>query len=132
MPDFSQANWLAVVVAAVVNMVIGFIWYMPMVFGKRWEAEAGRPMATPTPMAYAVGVVTSLLIAYVLALFLGGVGVADGAVDGFLFWIVAGSVLAGPVIWEGRSWMYWAINAGYWLVALVVMGGIVGYFSATM
>ncbi|TME70083.1 MAG: DUF1761 family protein, partial [Chloroflexi bacterium] len=31
-------NYLAVVVAAVVALVIGFIWYSPRVFGNRWMA----------------------------------------------------------------------------------------------
>ena len=31
-------NYLAVVVAAVVALVIGFIWYSPPVFGNRWMA----------------------------------------------------------------------------------------------
>jgi hypothetical protein len=131
-PDFTHANWLAVVIAAVANMVIGYVWYMPMVLGKRWEAAAGKPMAAATPMAYGMLAITSLLIAYILALFLGGVGLVNGAVDGFLFYVVVGSVLLGAVVWEGRSMMYWYINAGYWLLALIVMGAIVGYFPAMM
>ena len=34
-------NYLAVVVAAVVALVIGFIWYSPPVFGNRWMAYLG-------------------------------------------------------------------------------------------
>jgi hypothetical protein len=132
LPDFTHANWLAVIIAAVANIVIGYVWYMPAVLGKRWEAAAGRQMAAATTMAYAMMVVTSLLIAYILALFLGGVGITNGAIDGFLFFVVVGSVLAGSVMWEGRSWMFWYINAGYWLVALIVMGAIIGYFPAMM
>ena len=33
MPDFTHANWLAVIIAAVAAMVIGYIWYMPAVSG---------------------------------------------------------------------------------------------------
>jgi len=42
MPDFTQVNWLAVIVAAIANIIIGFIWYMPQVFGRRWRRPTQR------------------------------------------------------------------------------------------
>ncbi len=133
MPDFTHVNWLAVVIAAVVNIVIGYVWYMPAVFGKRWEAAAGRALAQPAPQMYAILVVTSLLAAYVLGLIFGGIGVVNGAVWGALIWLgFVASVTAGAVIFEARGWTYWGIVNGYWLVALAVMGAIVGYFPPTM
>jgi hypothetical protein len=133
MPDWTHVNWLAVVIATVANIVIGYVWYMPMVFGKRWEAAAGRTIAAVAPAMYAVLVVTSLLVAYGLALLFGGIGVVNGAIWGALIWLYfVATITAGAVLFEGRSWMYWAIVNGYWLLALVVMGGIVGFFPATL
>ena len=37
-------NYLAVIVAAVVAMVIGFAWYAPPVFGTRWIAYLGTAL----------------------------------------------------------------------------------------
>jgi hypothetical protein len=105
---------------------------MPAVFGKRWQAAAGQTMAQPAPAMYIVLIITSLLAAYVVGLLAGGAGVVNGAVWGFVLWLLVASVMAGAVLFEGKPWMYWGINAGYWLLALLVMGGIVGYFPATM
>ena len=38
----SQINWLAVLLAFVASMAIGFVWYMPAVLGKRWMAAIGK------------------------------------------------------------------------------------------
>jgi hypothetical protein len=57
-------NYLAVVVAAVVALVIGFFWYAPPVFGSRWMAYLGTTQAqlgNPGPLGFVVGVVASLL-----------------------------------------------------------------------
>ena len=34
-------NVVAVIIAAVANFIIGFIWFSPMVFGKRWQKLSG-------------------------------------------------------------------------------------------
>ena len=31
-----QVNWLAVLLAFIASMAIGFVWYLPAVLGKRW------------------------------------------------------------------------------------------------
>ena len=56
-------NYLAVIVAAVVALVIGFAYYAPQTFGKRWMAYLGTTQAelgNPGPMGMATGVVASL------------------------------------------------------------------------
>lgn len=41
MDDFSNVNWLAVVVGAVLSFLAGWLWYSPILFGKKW-AEGSR------------------------------------------------------------------------------------------
>src|SRR2546425_1930911 len=81
-------NYLAIVVAAVVALVIGFIWYSPPVFGNRWMAYLGTTQAqlgNPGPTGMANGIVASLLNAWVLAVLslnLGGKSITDGIMLG--------------------------------------------------
>ena len=135
--EFTNLNWVAVIAAAVVGMIVGFIWYLPMVFGKRWATTVGRAVPTmsdmsPTQMGGVV--VLALVMAYVLTLLIGGLGantVANGAIVGFLVWLgFAATGAANAVLTEGRSWEWWLITAGYYLVAAVIMGGVVGYLGA--
>lgn len=134
--SYTGVNWVAVIVAAAALIVIGFIWYLPQVFGTRWAALSGRPLpqiGQVPPMSYVAGVVTALVTAYVLALIEQGLGVkglTDGAVVGFLAWLgFVATTSYGTVLWEGRQPAYWAINAGNVLVAFVVMGAIIGYWA---
>jgi hypothetical protein len=134
MPDLLHVHWLAVVIAAVAGVVIGFVWYMPAVFGRRWATEGGfeLPTSQTSPIVYVMSVVQALLTAYVIGLFAGGAGIVNGAVIGLLFWVVVAAVTYSIVLYERRSVTYWAISAGYWLVTLLVMGAIAGYFPSTM
>lgn len=74
---------MAVVAAAVDGLVIGFIWYLPQVFGRRWVAESGREL--PSGMgemgatAMVGSIVVPLIVAYALASLL-----AMGAIIGYL------------------------------------------------
>ena len=131
--DWTAVNWTAVVIAAIANVVIGIVWYLPALFGRRWAAETGRDMtARPSPMLYVVAILGALFTAYVLALVFEIVMKARGPVsllDGIVIGVVAsiGFQLTSQAVggaFEGRSWTYWAINAGNSLVAFAVMGAI--------
>lgn len=136
-------NYLAVVVAAVANMIIGFLWYGPL-FGKQWirmmgftkeDIEAAQKKGMGKN--YALMALGSLATAYVLAhayefaaTYLAAFGIAGGAMAGFWNWLgFIAPVMLGSVLWEGKSWKLWSLNAGYYLVALVVMGMIIGGMS---
>lgn len=130
MPDFTHVSYVGVLVAAVAHIILGYVWFMPMVFGKRWEAAGGQALGTPAPMTIAYMVVSALLAAYGLGLLFGGIGLVNGAVWGALIWLYfVAPVSAGAVFFQSRSWMWWAMTAGYWLVGLIIMGAIVGLFA---
>jgi MFS family permease len=44
---FSQLNWLAVLVAALVYFMLGAVWYSKALFGSKWAALVGLDMSNP-------------------------------------------------------------------------------------
>lgn len=44
---FSELNWLAVLVAAVVYFMLGALWYSKALFGNTWIASSGVDMNNP-------------------------------------------------------------------------------------
>ena len=125
-------NYLAVVVAAVVALVIGFIWYSPQVLGKRWMAYLGTTQAqlgNPGPSGIAVGVVASLLNAWVLAVLslnLGGTSLTDGIMLGALAWLgFMATITAAQISFEKKPWGLWVLNNAHNLLVQVLMGAIV-------
>jgi hypothetical protein len=133
---FGAVNWLAVIVATVAGIVVGFVWYAPQVLGRRWATAAGIDLPQPgqvQPTVYVGAVVIALVTAYVLAVIAHGVGaktLVNGAVVGFVAWLgFVAPWLASGVLFERRSVEWWAINAGQAVVSLIVMGAIIGYLS---
>ncbi len=125
-------NWWAVIVAALVNMVVGSIWYSKGAFGKEWAKLTGRKLEQMSGggSGYAVAAVGALLQSWILAHFVvyasgGTLAFWRGLVTGFWIWVAFVAVVSAVhLVFEGRSWMLWKINAGYFLVVLLINGGL--------
>ena len=135
-------NYVAVVVAAVANMGLGFLWYGPL-FGKTWikmmgwsEKDMEAAKAKGMGKSYALMTLGSLLMAYVLAhayifasTYMKVSGISAGLSVGFWNWLgFVAPVTIGTVLWDGKPWKLWFLNSGYYLVALLLMGSILSSF----
>ncbi len=127
-------NYLAVLVAAIVSMVIGFLWYGP-IFGKAWmrlmkidKKKIDEAKKKGMTTSYVVMFISALIMNYVLAHFvkyLGSRTFMDGMQAGFWLWLgFIATVQVGIVLWEGKPVKLYLINAAHYLVALMVTGGI--------
>jgi Protein of unknown function (DUF1761) len=125
-------NFLAVVVGAVAVFVASSVWYI--VFGPTRMRLRGIEPGTaadvrPPPWKVLAEVLRSVVVAYVLARFIGALGVTwMGAVGlGLLAWIgFPVMILLGSVQWEDVPWKLAAIHAGDWLVKLLILSVILG------
>jgi hypothetical protein len=120
-------NYLAVIVAAIVAVVIGFLY-----FGVAGMAARSGTVAAgqrPAPSQAAVGAVAALVNAWVLALFalnLGGSTITDGIMLGILAWLgFMATLSAAQTAFQRRSWNAWFIANVHDVVVQVVMGAIV-------
>src|SRR5690606_1004472 len=101
--SFSDVNWLAVLVAGVVYMMMGAAWYSERMFCKRWLALIGKtadqlnPKPTIFIAAFASSVLTALFIAVIYAS-TGGNGLVDGVMVGF--WTALGFALTSTLIYS--------------------------------
>jgi hypothetical protein len=124
-------NWIAVIVAAVASMVIGFVYYHPAVMGTRWQQLIGRTMdAGSSGMAYAYTAVGALISAFVLAQFIhwsDSYSIGGGAFIGALGWLgfTATSSFA-DFLFTGRPWALYSIQNGFQLISAVAIGAIIG------
>ena len=132
-----DVNYIAVVIAAVAGMIIGAVYFQPAVAGKAWMKAVGKTEEdlrdARRPVLYLAAAICQLLIATVLAATMnwaGADGVGDGVLVGALVWIGFAAPIVGiTLMFELRSFSHHAITAGHTLVALVVMGGIIGAIS---
>ena len=141
-----DVNLIAVVVAGLVGFVIGFLWYMPQIFGKKWMKAVGMGEKDMKKEGMEgkmiIALIAAFLVAYVLSYFVRAMivwkgnlyGSADpiltGAFAGFLAWLgFLATSLIDPVLWQNKPWSLWAINAGQWLVRLIAMGAVIGWLQ---
>jgi hypothetical protein len=137
-------NFIAVIVAVVINFFLGFIWYAAL-FAKAWTKETGYdPNQRPDKKAMLKGmllvVIGNFLFAWVLAFYLAGWQYIPGAdkMNSFAMGINSAiSVWIGffvpvhlsRVVWEKHSWKLFFINSGYHLVATVIVALILSYWT---
>jgi len=129
-------NYIALLVATIVKGAIGFVWYSPMVFLKPWLQLSGTSqegMKGGMGKALAIETLGNFVMAFVLVHavhYAGANTIAMGAGVGFFNWLgfVLTIALAGYA-YERRPLKLVAINTGYQLVGLLVMGAIVAVWT---
>lgn len=162
-----HVNFLAVLVAALIPMIMGFVWYNPKVFGNAWMKAAGvdeeKMKGANMPLVFGLTFVFSFFVAMAMnfmaihqfgtqsSLMTDPKALADPTTPigayfadymlkygsnfrtfkhGALHGIIGGILLALPIVgvnalFERKGFKYIAINAGFWIVSLAIMGGVV-------
>src|SRR5258707_12923402 len=122
-------NLLAILVAAIATMPIGFLWYSPLLFANPWMREMGidpndkekiKAMQKSAGPSYLVAFLASVVSAFVLALCFHEMHVESleiGLLVGFHVWLgfVATEQLPGALS-RKQSLTLWPRNTSYQLL----------------
>lgn len=126
-------NHWAVLASAVFNLVLGAIWYSPVLFYNGWkkannltdeDIKKSNPIKT-----HGISFLLAYLMSYNLAFFLGDAntdwqwGLTAGFLTGFGW---AAAIFTAIALFEQKSWKYILINGGYITVYFTVIGFILG------
>lgn len=129
---------MAILVAAVAYIIVGFIWWSPALFAKKWQAYMGWGSLSKEEMdkkkkeampAYMTSVVTALIMSLVFAFFLKAGGIGGDMVRAvrlaLVLWVafVASTSLIDYTYGQRPKGLWW-INYGYHLVAMIIMAVI--------
>jgi hypothetical protein len=126
-------NHLAVFVCALMSLVIGALWWSPVLFAKSWQQANGltdEQLARANPLKnFGLAFILAYIISYNLAFFLGAPGTdwKWGIIAGLLAgvgWVVTSFIIIA--VFEFRSLKYILINCGYITVYFAVIGFILG------
>jgi Protein of unknown function (DUF1761) len=129
-------NPWALLVSALLLWFLGAAWYSSALFAKPWIAALHIEPSGPKK-GLAAGMISSfvgdLLVAFVLLhfiLWLRAETYVTGAFIGFLCWLGFFAATQFPQgIYESRPFKLFAINSGYWLVGLLVVGGLLAVWK---
>lgn len=157
-----EINFIALLLAGIVTLVTGFIWYNPKVFGTIWmkennltheELRSGN-MLKIFGFTYLFSLMITVVVMGLTIHQSGAVGMVGGPPmlesakpsfaafmtdygtayrtfkHGALHGFMSGLFFAFPIVginalFERKSWKYIFIHAGYWILTLTLMGGII-------
>lgn len=158
-------NLLVVALAALIPMIVGFLYYNPKLLGTVWMNEAGMTEEKIKSGNMAKMLLLSFICAFLFSAFLFGFvvhqtdvyslyagetgfgaegsavmnrldslmlefgdrfrtfghGSFHGALIGLLFVV---PILGTNALFEQKSFKYVAVNGGYWIITLALMGGV--------
>lgn len=125
-------NHLAVFVCAVMSLVIGALWWSPLMFAKAWQRETGLTddqLKNVNPAkTFGLCFLLAYLVSYNLAFFIAGPETTWqwGMTASLLaaVWAIAMYVIIS--LFEQRSLKHMLINSGYIAVYFAVIGFILG------
>jgi hypothetical protein len=125
-------NQWAILVSALIQWLLGALWYSPALFARPWMSMAGVRMDAKKNNRMMVGMVasfvgslvTSFMLAHVV-MWAGAETYYLGALIGFILWLgFIAAPLSASYVYEGRPFELFAINTGYWMVGLCITGGL--------
>jgi len=131
----AKVNIWSVILAGISYLILGALWYSPLLFGKQWMAlnkftesdlKTNKPMWVITVLTFLGGFAASFVISMVLgpnsnAPF----GAIIGACIAF-FWITLSKL--NSVLFENQPVRLFLLHAGFDLTAYMIMGAIVAYW----
>lgn len=133
-----NVNLWSVLVAAIATMVVGFLWYSPMLFARPWMIAMGydpddkpklQEMQKSAGKSYAISFVASLVSAFILAKII-HIATVDTALYGmkvgFAIWLgFVTTVQLTAKLFGNQPTKLYLINTGYQLVCYLAMGAII-------
>jgi len=132
----SRVNHLAVFVSAIVFFLISWLWYDAL-FAKTYAANMPSAMSGSMTMPLVVTFLMGWILSYVIGIALSMRPDPNPMQRGISFGIFIGLGVYGTMtlmgsVWSGASYplVIWAINTGFVVVAMAVIGGIIGAWSA--
>lgn len=134
----SDVNWITIIIAAVVNMIIGGLWYSPVLFGDRWiklmgfsQKQIDEAKSQSMAKSYSLMAIFSVVMAFVLSRLIDMTGIIDiyaALILGFLLWLgFIATTKAGDTIFGKKPIGLYIIDAGYYLVSMLAMSAILTF-----
>ena len=128
----SRLNHLAVFVSALAFFIWGWVWYS-LLFGGMYTALVGKASGSMSSMGpqFAISFIMGWLLSYVTAIALHDTENPNPVRHGIEFGVFFGVGIYATMTlvnyaYDGRPYALWAINAGYVVTGMAIIGGIIG------
>jgi hypothetical protein len=135
--QFAGLNYFAIVLAAIVSFMFGWLWY-GVLFSKSWMAAVGKTEeecktdGAVSPMPFVIAFIAQIIMAWVLAGSIGHLGPGEvtfqnGVVSAAFIWLgFVITTLAVNHAFQGSKRALTLIDGGHWLGVLLLQGAVIG------
>ncbi len=115
----ANVSWLAVIVGTILSFLLGWLWYSPMLFGKKWAEGVGVELGAASDMP--VGAMVTQLIGIFLLAWVFGVTAANEA----LLTIILVVLTLAALIFSGGMFAKKSMYAVYTESGFIIAMGVV-------
>ena len=132
MLDFSGLNYWAILVAFLINVVLGSFWYSPAGFGKKWSKLSGHDLMkmpkneanraiTSVAIASLIQTVVLAIVLHSLHVTIGTHPLTNGFIAGVVLWLgLTAATTVGNTLYMRQSWKLWWLNSSFFLVVMAI------------
>lgn len=120
MENFSSVSWLAVGAGTILSFLLGWGWYSPAVFGKKWAEGSGVSLGSAQSMPV-FAMVSQLVALFLLALVIGLTATVNALVTAIVTILAIAVFVASMGGFVKKTPYAIAVDAGYIVASGVVM-----------
>lgn len=123
----SNVNWLAVIIGTIVSFIIGWLWYSPVLFGRKWAEGSGVELGTASSMPVAA-MMMQLVSTFFLALLVGITAAQNALATIILIVLTIAGFVMSVGLFAKKSTFAVLVDGGFIVIMGVVMVIIQGIF----
>jgi hypothetical protein len=116
----TEINWLGVVAGAIIGFLIGWLWYSPILFGRKWAEGSGVELGTASSMPIAA-MATQLVSTFLLAILIGITAAQNALATAILILVTLAGFVMSMGLFVKKSTYAVAVDGGFIVVMGVVM-----------
>ena len=130
--QFSEINWLSVIVASIAAFGIGGLWYSPILFSKIWQKEVNLSdeviKNANMGLIFGLTFILNIIGAVFLDMFIGSEATLLSGLLMGLFISIAWIATSFGInyLFARKSLKLFLIDAGYFVTFFIIMGAILG------
>lgn len=129
-------NYIAITAASVIYVVIGVLWYSPLLFSKKWmrlNKIEPKTMKNSGPGMYVMPMIPAVITATVMEWLLTMLGVTEwpgGAMVGLMSWFgFTASTQLLNWAFSGKKMGAFLLDTGYQFVSFILMGAFLAMWK---
>jgi F0F1-type ATP synthase assembly protein I len=116
----TEMNWLGVVAGTIVGFLIGWLWYSPILFGRKWAEGSGVELGTASSMPIAA-MATQLISTFLLAIVIGITASQNALTTAILILVTLAGFVMSMGLFVKKSTYAVAVDGSFIVVMGIVM-----------